>query len=50
MSAIEDIRQSLKSELERLDTLISRTLDSSNTLMNQVIGNYLEHKDRKSVV
>ncbi|ROS89922.1 MULTISPECIES: polyprenyl synthetase family protein [Muribaculaceae] len=47
MSAIEDIRQSLKSELERLDTLISRTLDSSNTLMNQVIGNYLEHKGKQ---
>lgn len=47
MSAIEDIRQSLKSELERLDTLISRTLDSSNTLMIQVIGNYLEHKGKQ---
>ncbi|MCM1355666.1 MAG: polyprenyl synthetase family protein [Staphylococcus sp.] len=47
MSAIEDIRQSLKPELERLDALICRTLDSSNTLMNQVIGNYLSHKGKQ---
>lgn len=47
MSAIEDIRQSLKPELERLDTLISRTLDSSNPLMNQVINNYLSHKGKQ---
>lgn len=47
MSAIEDIRQSLRPELERLDSLISRTLDSSNPLMDQVIGNYLEHKGKQ---
>lgn len=47
MSAIEEIRQSLKPELERLDILISRTLDSSNSLMNQVINNYLSHKGKQ---
>lgn len=47
MSAIKDIRQSLKPELERLDTLISRTLDSSNPLMDQVISNYLSHKGKQ---
>ncbi|MDE6062046.1 MAG: polyprenyl synthetase family protein, partial [Duncaniella sp.] len=47
MSAIEDIRQSLSHELKELDTLISRTLDSSNPLMNQVISNYLRHKGKQ---
>lgn len=47
MSAIKDIRQSLKPELERLDTIISRTLDSSNPLMDQVISNYLSHKGKQ---
>lgn len=47
MSAIEDIRQSLSRELDELDTLISRTLDSSNPLMNQVISNYLRHKGKQ---
>lgn len=47
MSAIEDIRQSLHRELEMLDELICNTLDSSNSLMNQVIGNYLSHKGKQ---
>ncbi|MCM1076977.1 MAG: polyprenyl synthetase family protein [Bacteroides sp.] len=47
MNAIEDIRHSLKHELERLDNLIGRTLDSSNPLMNQVISNYLSHKGKQ---
>lgn len=47
MSAIEEIRESLKPELDRLDVMISRTLDSSNPLMDQVIGNYLEHKGKQ---
>lgn len=47
MSAIEDIRQSLKPEFERLDALICKSLDSSNSLMNQVIGNYLSHKGKQ---
>lgn len=47
MSAIEDIRQSLRHELDELDTLISRTLDSSNPLMNQVISNYLRYKGKQ---
>lgn len=47
MRAIEDIRQSLHKEFDRLDALISRSLDSSNPLMNQVIGNYLSHKGKQ---
>lgn len=47
MSAIEDIRQSLHHEFEKLDELICRTLDSSNPMMNQVIGNYLSHKGKQ---
>lgn len=47
MTALEEIRQSLRPELTRLDELISRTLDSSNTLMNRVIGTYLSHKGKQ---
>ncbi len=47
MSALEDIRQSLQPELDRLDNLIAETLDSSNPLMKQVIGNYLCHKGKQ---
>ena len=47
MTALADIRQSLQPELTRLDELISSSLDSSNTLMNQVIGTYLRHKGKQ---
>ena len=47
MTAFADIRQSLQPELTRLDELISSSLDSSNTLMNQVIGTYLRHKGKQ---
>ncbi len=47
MTAFADIRQSLQPELTRLDELISNSLDSSNTLMNQVIGTYLRHKGKQ---
>lgn len=47
MSAIEDIRQSLSHELERLDNLISRSLDSSNSMMNQIIDGYMSHKGKQ---
>lgn len=47
MTALADIRHSLQPELTRLDELISSSLDSSNTLMNQVIGTYLRHKGKQ---
>lgn len=47
MNAIEKVRQSLKSELNQLNTLISQSLDSSNPLMNQVIDKYLSHKGKQ---
>lgn len=47
MTALEDIRLSLKTDLDRLDSLIARSLDSSNTMMNQVIANYLRHKGKQ---
>ncbi len=47
MTALADIRHSLQPELNRLDELISSSLDSSNTLMNQVIGTYLSHKGKQ---
>ena len=47
MTAYADIRQSLQQELTRLDELLSSSLDSSNTLMNQVIGTYLRHKGKQ---
>ncbi|WP_290452754.1 polyprenyl synthetase family protein [Duncaniella muris] len=47
MTAFADIRQSLQPELTRLDELISSSLDSSNTLMNQAIGTYLRHKGKQ---
>ena len=47
MTALADIRHSLQSELNRLDELISSSLDSSNTLMNQVIGAYHSHKGKQ---
>ena len=47
MTAIEDIRHSLRNELAELNALIERSLDSSNQLMNQVISNYLQHKGKQ---
>ena len=47
MTALEDIRLSLKSDLARLDSLIGQTLDSSNPMMNRVVANYLRHKGKQ---
>lgn len=47
MTAIADIRQSIRPEIERLNALIKESLDSSNDLMNQVISSYLQHKGKQ---
>lgn len=46
MSEIEDIQNSIKSELDRLGELINSSLKSSNELMNQVIEGYLKSKGK----
>ena len=47
MTAIQDIRHSIAPEIDRLNALIEKSLDSSNKLMNQVISNYLRHKGKQ---
>lgn len=47
MTAIENIRLSLQPDLERLDELIAKSLDSSNGLMNNVVSGYLSHKGKQ---
>lgn len=47
MRAIQEIRQFLSPELERVDLAIRQALDSSNALMNQVIYGYMRHKGKQ---
>lgn len=46
-TSIEAVRNSIKNELDALNERIGKTLDSSNPLMNQVIGSYLSHKGKQ---
>ncbi len=47
MNSLEEIRKSLEPEFRKLDTLIGKSLDSSNKLMKRVIDNYLCHKGKQ---
>lgn len=47
MSAIQDIRQRLAPQLEELNALMGRELRSGNTLMNNVVDGYLEHRGKQ---
>lgn len=47
MTTINDIRESLAPELKMLNEHISASLDVSNTLMNQVITEYLKSKGKQ---
>ncbi|MCM1137777.1 MAG: polyprenyl synthetase family protein [Muribaculum sp.] len=47
MTSISDIRRSIQPEIEKLNSLIKDSLDSSNDLMNRVISSYLEHKGKQ---
>lgn len=46
MSTLEVIQQEIAPELTRLNKLISDQLSSSNSMMNQVIENYLQSKGK----
>lgn len=46
MSTLEDIRQSIDTELQMLDRRINESLSSSNKLMNQVVDGYLKSKGK----
>jgi len=47
MSALQDIRSSLKSEISRLNNYIETSLNASNDLMNNVIAGYLTSKGKQ---
>lgn len=46
MSTLEDIRQSIDTELQMLDRRINESLSSSNKLMNQVVDGHLKSKGK----
>ena len=47
MTTIEEIQQSIAPELQALNDLISRQLESSNSLMNAIVTNYLKTKGKQ---
>lgn len=47
MTDITTIRQSLTTDLERVNALIAEKLNSTNPLINEVIGRYLSHKGKQ---
>lgn len=47
MTTIEEIQQSIAPELQALNDLISRQLESSNSLMNAIVTNYLKTKSKQ---
>lgn len=47
MAKLTQIRQSLSSELDMLNTRIADALDSSNEMMNSIIANYLGAKGKQ---
>lgn len=46
MSTLEDIQQSISTELQMLNQRIAESLSSSNKLMNQVVDGYLKSKGK----
>lgn len=47
MSSIKEIQQLITPELQALNRLIARTLDSPNELMNRIVDNYLRTKGKQ---
>lgn len=47
MSSIKEIQKQIAPELQALNELIARTLDSPNELMNRIVDNYLRTKGKQ---
>lgn len=47
MTKLSEIRQALSTELSQLNARMTKSLDSSNELMNQVIEGYMEKKGKQ---
>lgn len=46
MNALESIRQRIKPDIDRLNDLISQSLESSNPMMNTIVEGYLKSKGK----